>query len=203
VAKPPATKIWVNGSPTHPDLWLQLWRKTTTGTNDIREEVPDRDPVKVASTGNFSHEWTGLETTDINGNAYTFFVVEGSLDTENQFIEGNPPNYELTTTGDSLTLTNTYKIPTNGSFEATKVWVNGTEVPKPAVWFQLHRRVVDTETWTPVPGVTPQKVTDANSYTVTWSNLEETDSAAQDYEFGCGGRHLRRYDLYTRQSESV
>jgi hypothetical protein len=181
--KATATKTWVNGSPTHPDLWLQLWRKTTTGTPLIDQPVPNRDPVKVASIGNFSHEWTGLETTDINGNAYTFYVKEGQWD-GSTFTVGPPLNYQLTTTGDSLTLTNTYKIPTNGTFTATKIWEDGAQVPKPAVWFQLHRRVVDTETWEPVPGVTPQEVTDANSYTVTWSNLEETDSAAQDYEFG-------------------
>ncbi|NMA18481.1 MAG: Cna B-type domain-containing protein [Clostridiaceae bacterium] len=181
--KATATKTWVNGAATHPDLWLQLWRKTTTGTPLIDQPVPNRDPVKVASTGDFSHEWTGLETTDINGNAYTFYVKEGQLN-GSTFTEGVPEYYQLTEGEGTLNLTNTYEIPTNGSFEATKVWVNGTEVTKPAVWFQLQRRVSGTETWEPVPNVAPLQVPAGAPYTVNWTDLEETDSAAQPYEFG-------------------
>lgn len=180
-----ATKTWVNGAATHPDLWLQLWRKTTTGDPDVDVgyAVPGADVVKVASTGDFSHTWIGLETTDVNGNEYTFYVKEGQLN-GSTFTEGVPEYYQLTEGEGTLNLTNTYEIPTNGSFEATKVWVNGTEVTKPAVWFQLQRRVSGTETWEPVPNVAPKQVTDANSYTVNWTDLEETDSAAQAYEFG-------------------
>ena len=54
---------------------------------------------------------------------------------------------------------------------------------KPAVWFQLQRRVANG-TWAAVPGVSPQQVPVSDPYTVTWENLEQTDSAARPYEFG-------------------
>ncbi|MGI6687057.1 MAG: Cna B-type domain-containing protein [Christensenellales bacterium] len=177
------TKTWVNGAATHPDLWLQLWRKIDLGNPnvDVDMAVPDADVIKVSETGNTSHEWTGLETTDINGNAYTFYIKEGQWDGAT-FTEGVPANYTCTGTG-TLNLTNTYVIPTNGTFEATKVWVDGAQVDKPAVWFQLHRRVANGA-WAPVTGTDIKQVPTTDPFTVTWEDLEETDSAARPYEFG-------------------
>lgn len=183
--KATATKTWVNGSATHPDLWLQLWRKTSTGTPLIDEPVPldnNANVIKTEVTGDTSYEWTGLEETDSKGNAYTFYIKEGQWD-GSTFTESVPANYKITSGEGTLNLVNTYDIPNNGSFIATKEWKYGTEIEKPDVWFQLQRRVVGTETWTAVPDVTPLQVPKEAPYAVTWTDLEETDSAARTYEF--------------------
>ena len=131
-------KVWVNGAAQKPDIYFQLWRKTTTGTDDVREKVPGLGPIKINDYANDEFTFTGLDKTDFYANPYTFFVVEGSYEGDT-FTAGNPLHYELTTTGDSLTLTNSYVIPTTGTATATKTWVNGPDT-KPDVWFQLHRK---------------------------------------------------------------
>ena len=177
-----ATKKWENGSPTHPDLWLQLWRKTTVGGIDQPVPLPNNAGiVKTNTTGDTSYTWTGLEETDINGNAYTFYVKEGQWD-GTTFTEKTPETYELTGK-DTLNLKNTYVIPTDGSLTATKEWVDGSQVAKPDVWFQIQRRIAGG-TWAPVPNVDPLQIPTMDPYTVTWDELEQTDSAARPYEFG-------------------
>ncbi len=61
-----------------------------------------------------------MQTTDINGNAYTFSVKEVDAD-GNDFT---PTNYVKSGEG-TLEITNTYVSPKNGTAVATKEWVGG------------------------------------------------------------------------------
>ncbi len=180
-----ATKTWVNGSATHPDLWLQLWRKTTTGSGDIYEAVPGAEIVKANTSGNTSHTWENLATTDGAANPYTFFIKEGQLIGET-FTVKTPDHYVLSPSADSLDLTNTYEIPKDAELTATKTWTNGP-TGKPTVWFKLYRRTVIGETygeWSEVPGVEVKQVpTGQPPLSLTWSNLESTDTSANPYEY--------------------
>ena len=188
------TKTWENGSATHPDLWLQLWRKTTTGGSLVDEAVPlpnNENVIKVNETGDTSYEWEGLETTDINGNVYTFYVKEGQWDGTN-FTQGVPAGYSPDGEG-TLNLTNAYVIPTDGEVSASKIWINGPNT-KPDIWFRLYRKTANG-TWAPVPGpvgsipglIKPVPEFDSfnpdEELTVIWEGLETTDINGAPYEF--------------------
>ena len=172
-------KIWVNGPAAHPELWLQLWRKTTTGTPLKDEAVPSAAVIKANAAGNTAYTWTGLETTDFDGNPYTFYLKEGQYDGA-AFTPGVPANYALTGEG-SLELTNSYVIPTTGPVEATKTWVNGPDT-RPTVWFQLQRRIA-RGAWEAVPGASVMELPNGTT-SVSWpSTLEATDISGNAYTF--------------------
>lgn len=185
-------KIWVNGPEQKPDLYFQLWRKTDGGLMDEGEAVPEVDPINITEKIGYTHTFIGLESTDRQGNPYSFYVKEGQWD-GSIFTPLDPTeqigDFVYQSGAGTTTLTNRYVIPKNGSFKATKVWVDGAQTDKPAIWFQLQRRVIGTETWTPVPDVLPKQIPafDPDNPTaelsVTWTGLEERDNAAQAYEF--------------------
>ena len=120
-----ATKVWTNGPTPRPTVWFKLYRQIEGGDP---VEVPGAE-IKELADGTLTVKWAGLEATDKDGKAYVFSVLEVDAD-GNDFT---PENYTKVENG--LTVTNTYKIPTDGEVKATKVWVNGP-TPRPTVWFK-------------------------------------------------------------------
>ena len=170
-----AKKVWVNGPTTHPTVWFKLYRKIAGGSI---EEVPGVALQKLEN-GDTTANWTNLATTDINGNPYTFSVVEGQL-VGSVFTPGAPPNYQVSYSPDGLTVTNTYQIPMTGEVEAVKVWVNGPTT-HPTVWFKLYRKIAGGSI-EEVPGVALQKLENGDT-TANWTNLATTDINGNPYTF--------------------
>ena len=125
-----ATKVWVNGPTPRPTVWFRLYRNIAAGPI---EPVPEA-VIKELPNGTTTVKWTNLAKTNPLGIPYVFTVREVDAD-GNDFT---PENYTKVENG--LTVTNTYKIPTDGEAEATKVWVNGP-TPRPTVWFKLYRQI--------------------------------------------------------------
>ncbi|WP_022797212.1 collagen binding domain-containing protein [Bavariicoccus seileri] len=98
------TKVWENGS--KPAIQLQLVRdgkalegEEFTVSLDGSEETP------------WTHTWTGLDKTDINGKEYKYTVDEVEV----------PDNYEKTVSEDGLTVTNKFVSP-KIDIPVEKVW---------------------------------------------------------------------------------
>jgi|GEM_PF-1019159 len=98
------TKVWGNGS--KPAIQLQLVRdgkalegEEFTASLDGSEETP------------WTHTWTGLDKTDINGKEYKYTVDEVEV----------PDNYEKTVSEDGLTVTNKFVSP-KIDIPVEKVW---------------------------------------------------------------------------------
>lgn len=168
-----ATKTWVNGPTSRPTVWFKLYRNIAGGDP---VEVPGAE-IKELLSGTTSVEWTGLETTDINGNAYTFSVKEGQM-VEGVWTEGAPENYEASYSESGLTVTNTYVPPqTENDLVGTKVWENG---PKPGVAFELWRKNGDAGTGVKVAGPTAVNPT---TNTVNFGKHPKTDINGVAYEY--------------------
>lgn len=103
-----ATKRWVGGPQSHPTVWFKLYRQIEGGDP---EPVPAILPQELID-GVTTADWSGLATTDINGNSYTFSVVEGSWD-GTTFTAGAPDYYQVGYTTEpeiGLVVTNTYRL---------------------------------------------------------------------------------------------
>ncbi|WP_368645493.1 Cna B-type domain-containing protein [Alkalibacterium putridalgicola] len=176
-----ATKTWINGESVRPDLWFQLRRyiddKNLSEAVDVKK-LPDsslpNDTVSVT--------FEDIEQTDSDGNAYTFYVDEGTYDETEGFAPGTPENFEQS--GDGLALTNTYKIPTTTA-NATKYWIGSEKDKHEQVELTLWR-TLDSET-------APEEVLDFDLLTITpedgisdefyyeWSGLDKTDASGNEY----------------------
>ncbi|NMA13440.1 MAG: Cna B-type domain-containing protein, partial [Chloroflexi bacterium] len=156
---------------------------------------------------------TGSGTT---GDPYVFTPYTNSSPQEDA-----PPNFTMTQVNEQkfkdewgndnkwhtpsvydVTITNTYVIPTNGEYNATKSWVNGP-TPKPTIYFQLYRKTADMaepepyENIAPVPldGTEPFDTTctpaenetgcgfEDSAWHVTWTNLKTTDIDGNPYTY--------------------
>ncbi|GEM_PF-2708051 len=171
-ARATATKTWVNGSTPRPTTWFQLYRNTSGSAPEI---VPGAE-IKALAPGILSVDWTGLESTDINGETYIFTVKE----TDSAGNDAVPANYEKREVG--LAVTNTYVAPANGTAEAQKTWVNGPDT-KPDIWLQLYRSA-GGETPRAVPtDQAPIKRLRFPETTASWANLTETDLNGRPYTF--------------------
>ena len=137
-----AYKVWSGGPSPRPTVWFKLYRQISGGT---LEEVPVAEaPIKELADGTTSVTWNNLSETDFDGNPYIFSVKEGIMnnDTPPVWEEGAPENYEASYSQDGLTVTNTYKSPTN-DVTAYKIWMpedllDSLKVP---VSFQLYRHI--------------------------------------------------------------
>ena len=101
------TKVWENGS--KPSVELQLFRDG---------KALDRDEYTISLDGSeetpWTHTWTGLDKTDINGKAYKYTVDEVKV----------PDNYEKVVSEDGLTVTNKFVSP-KVDIPVEKVWNDG------------------------------------------------------------------------------
>lgn len=126
------------------------------------------DTVDLSEDNKWKYIFNDLPSTNIDDEAIEYTVEEVK-------IEG----YESKITGsqeDGFTVTNTYTIPTAGTYTANKVWVNG---PKPIadVKFQLYRNITGEE----AVAVGEEVSLTVDSY--TWNSLEETDSDGNPYTY--------------------
>jgi len=148
-------KVWENGP--KPTIELQLFRQ-------IGDEEKEAHQGPITLNGNestpWTHTWTNLDKTDIDGNEYKYTVDE--VDT--------PANYKKTISEDGLAVTNTYTSP-KIEVTGTKVWVNG---PKPAIDLQLKR---NGEAYRD-----PVRL-EAGTTNYTWTNLDKTDITGTDYKY--------------------
>lgn len=158
-----ANKVWENGPEEHPTVWFKLQRTFGGITEDVEAEI------KELVNGTTQVIWDDVQLTDINGNEYTFSVVEVDA-TGSDFT---PVNYSKVEEG--LLVTNTYIIPL-GEIRATKVWDGGHEV-KPTIYFKLQRTLGDL-----VEDLEVKELRDGVTE-VLWSDVELTNLNGVSYQF--------------------
>ncbi|MDO5714710.1 MAG: Cna B-type domain-containing protein, partial [Tissierellia bacterium] len=161
-------KVWVNGS--KPDTVIELWRKgTALDGSDIDEKVGTFTANKDVT----SHTFKDLAKHDPSGREFEYYAKEPQA----------PANYTKTENG--LSITNTYTIPTNGEFSATKNWQGDENVDRPEINLTLYRRILGAQP-EKVPATptqpNPIKVNPENP-TANWTDLEETDINGNEYVF--------------------
>ncbi|MDO5714878.1 MAG: Cna B-type domain-containing protein, partial [Tissierellia bacterium] len=167
------SKEWVNGP--KPDTAIELWRKglELDGT-PIDEKVAVDDGKFTANAETLSHTFKGLAKHDPSGREFEYYAKEPTV----------PENYNVEISGivdNEIIVTNTYTIPTDGSFTVEKVWEGDENVTRPALNFTLYRKVEGgTEEEEAVPGAEVKDIT-ATETTATWDNLEETDINGNKY----------------------
>ncbi len=91
-----------------------------------------------------------------------------------------PEDYELSLNDEPLTITNRYIIPKD-DVTATKVWEDGPS-DRPDVWFKLYRQVGDGPAEA-VPGIDALQIPATAPFTVTWTDIEQENSAGVAYTF--------------------
>lgn len=169
-----ANKVWVNGEALHngvrPTVWFKLYRQIEGGD---KQAVPGAEVKKLVHGESLEVEWTGLEETDINGNAYTFSVEE--LNDEDG-VSAAPAPY--TKKEEGLTVTNTY-TPEAIEVTAQKIWVNGSKI-RPMVTFHLLRNGVEMDG----PGAEVDLFPGMDGKAEhTWEGLAATDLAGNPYTY--------------------
>lgn len=138
-----ATKVWVDGTTPRPIIAFQLYRQTAAMAE--AEAVPNGQMILLP--GSTQANWTNLDETAPNGQAYQFTVRElHYVDSSALFVDGPPDNYQVSITygqnQTSATVTNTYapNPPAFITVEAEKQWVNGPSA-RPTIWFRLYRQI--------------------------------------------------------------
>lgn len=182
-----AYKQWIDGEEVRPELWYQLRRAVTTGGIEMDEPVSVK---KVPDSNEFQNEtieviFNDIDLTDSKGNAYSFYVVEGTYDADRDiFTEGTPTNFVQEQGESDLHLINRYSIPMAGTASATKVWQGGTSSNFVAVPLTLWRSSDGSifEEVEVVPTVDPTEDGEV-SYVYTWAGLEEIDDQGKAYTF--------------------
>ena len=206
-----ASKAWSANSPTvKPAVVFQLVRKTDAMAD--YEVVAGEEP-KLIPSGSDSVEWTMLPATDGDGYAYSYSVLEGYLNTANEFVAQVPENYKAETTFESLydqanneigtevIVTNTWQ---ETSFTATKSWSDNAPSVKPDVQLVLRQNgelyKVDGQPKTLQDGETEAK----------WSNLpvyyladKDNDGILEEYEHQYSVDELDVPESYTKELVSA
>ena len=154
-----ATKVWVGGPTPRPEVQLQLYRRISGGADAA---VGD---VKNLPDGTLQVTWTGMPSTDPQGNPYIYTVKE----------VGTPTNYSKSEVG--ITVTNTY-VPPKENITANKIWVGGP-TPRPAIAFQLYRSVLGGAA---VAVGDPKNLADG-VIEVTWNDMPKTDMNGNPYTY--------------------
>ncbi|GAB2501258.1 hypothetical protein GCM10008929_22370 [Alkalibacterium psychrotolerans] len=176
-----ATKTWIGGENVRPDLWFQL-RRTIEGT-DLDEAVEVLQlPTTELNEETVSVTFMNVNLTDENGNAYNFYVVEGTVDGETgDFIPGDPENFVRS--GSGLALTNTFESPLIAIL-ARKIWDGGPITDHVAVALTLSRRSDEGEfeVLDIVPVITPEDGNHAQ-FNYIWADLPEFDQDGNPYEY--------------------
>lgn len=167
-----ATKIWVNGAQSRPAIWFQLQRNTVV--NPTFTVDPDQEPIQLPNPVNnkATATWDKVESTDIEGNPYTFQVVEGFWNpTTSQFTNGVPVDYKKTE--DGLTVRNEYVIP-KINVTGTKIWRGGNTTSRPYIYLQLYRNGVADG---------PSQLLAGSQTSYTWINKDKTDINGNVYNY--------------------
>ncbi|MDO5695819.1 MAG: Cna B-type domain-containing protein [Eubacteriales bacterium] len=163
------TKTWVNGP--KPDTLIELWRKV--GEDGEGEKVRSFTATEAIPSKTFKR----LPDKDIENQPYIYYIVEPNPGTGYAMtseIESDELNW-------TANVTNTYTVPTNGTFTAEKTWTGDANVTRPTVLFTLYRQV-EGGAEEAVPGAEVKEITAAQT-TATWTGLEETDINGKKYTF--------------------
>lgn len=170
-----ATKTWINGENVRPDLWFQLRRSIDDLEIDEAVDVM-KLPVANDAEETVSVIFTDVELTDNDGNAYTFYVVEGTL-VDGEFIPGTPENFEQS--GEGLDLTNTYVIP-QLDIVGEKSWSNDTPEHRPeTLTISLYRMIEGGE-----PEYVTETTTSAlDEWFYDFGEQDETDNDGNVYTY--------------------
>lgn len=176
-------KAWTNGDTlTKPNLQFVLYRKIASETNFTQVNVT---PLAVP-TSDGSVTFADLDTTDANGNIYTYKVIERKndgtpLDSTILFQPAGGAEKEVSAAANSFILNydNQYesrKIQVTGS----KTWVNGP-IPRPTTYFLLYRYIpadgLDSATAVP----SSLKQVDSVSNSVIWTDVVESNEQGVNY----------------------
>lgn len=137
-----ATKVWQGA--TSSDFLavpLTLWRSTDGSVFEEVEVTPTIDPTDDGEVS-YEYAWAGLEETDAQGNAYTFYFSEDIV----------PGGYERTYQGTTITGTNKETeetitvVESGGSVTNSELFidftfekVNEVGLPLEGAVFELHR----------------------------------------------------------------
>lgn len=170
-----ATKTWINGENVRPDLWFQLRRSIDDLEIDEAVDVM-KLPVANDAEETVSVIFTDVELTDNDGNAYTFYVVEGTL-VDGEFIPGTPENFKQS--GEGLALTNTYFIP-QLDIVGEKIWSNDTPEHRPeSLTISLYRMIEGGE-----PEYVTETTTSAlDEWFYDFGEQDETDNDGNVYTY--------------------
>lgn len=181
-----AIKTWIGGENVRPPLWFQLWRTGLGGNEPVPNTTPLLLDAPVASyEAEVSVTFPDVELTDVNGNAYGFYVVEGTYnEATDTFTAGTPTNFVQEKGETDLHIINTYSIPTEGTASATKVWQGATSSDFLAVPLTLWRSTDGSifEEVEVTPTIDPT-IDGAVTYEYAWAGLEETDAQGNAYTF--------------------
>lgn len=161
-----ATKNWVNGPSTHPDVEFELYRKVGTSGAEVKV-ANSKKTVSSGTSNSKTVTWTGMPKYDDSGVEYIYLVHEVAV----------PTNYTKNENG--LTVTNTYKIPT-GPVSATKIWTGGANATKPTVYFKLYRQIGSA---TPEVASAELKQINGTTTTAQWLGVQLTDNNGNEYTF--------------------
>lgn len=163
---------WVDGPENNrPTVYLQLLRTTVDGETEV---APNLAPVAIEN-GETTASWENLERTDSFGRQFSFSVRQVS-GTGAPFT---PENY--VSKEDGLTVTNSYVIPDDGEIFAEVVWQNGPADDRPTVWLKPQRAIAGMPA-EDIPGTEVAEL-EAGTTSASWSGLDRTDLAGNEYIF--------------------
>lgn len=164
-------KIWVGGPKEHPDITVQLVRKTEA---DLLFSIVDQEELK--NPDNF-HIWKAQPLKDGAGNAYEYKVIETSIGTQT-VTDNSTPDYTVEYTGDinnGFTITNTFAAE-QMTVEAIKIWVGGDEEDHIAPEFVLYQNGKVHST------IAPTGEDEDGDATYSWT-VPKTDEFGQAYTY--------------------
>lgn len=144
---------------------FKLYRYTT----DVTKAAQVGDPITISASP-WTATWPKLDTHDLNGNLYTYYVVETTV----------PTNFTADPVKD-LIVTNTYNVPEIDVL-VEKQWVPEDYIGKQAVEVQLYRQAAGTNVLELVPGKT-LTLDEAGSWKGTFTDLPATDSIGRVYTY--------------------
>lgn len=165
---------WVGGPTPYPAVTVHV--KGHVGSTDT--------DVILNGAGLFEHTMT-LPANHTNGDLINYTVTvnmgqPGLADYDVEFTPA-PPTVQLTT-DQEVHIKLTYRAPLN-SVTANKVWVGGSTLTRPTIWFTLYQKVQGSiDIPVPVPGA-PIMVLNHGTTSVTWPNIAQVDSSARPLEF--------------------
>lgn len=193
-----ANKVWSNGPLLKPDVYFRLYRTYTPagGGSPVTEAVPlNEAPIRTLTGGTvgsptpptLSTTWEGQTAKAPTGEPYAFSVQEVNQDgSDTSWAPAGYTKSGGTGTAAPLQITNTFVIVTD-SVTADKEWSGGDASARPTVWFKLYRSYVDDNHQTVTEAVpleqAPLKTLPHGTISVTWDNIDQTDSQGRPYTF--------------------
>ena len=189
-----ADKTWINGPMAdHVPVTLMLYRMIDGGTlQPVTATYTVSPPAVNGNNTGYTYTWTGVDKTDINGNAYTYCFKEDAVEGyERTYLNPYQTDYGLSGTA----VTNTYVQPT-GPVSGEKVWLFGNQSQRSDVYMKLYRSNSSTGTeMEEVPDTLPILINSdtpaaydpdfPNRYTSVfgWDDLQLKNQTGETYYF--------------------